>query len=183
MCLYFYGGVFVLAGLIHWFRCGSAVNWPLWQTYPRSLGWGLVVGLCISGICRAMMVFSPWRRLVEEIAAVLGDVSLVDALILALSSGFAEEALFRGALQPWLGLWIAALLFGLVHYPLTPALRPWPVFAVAVGLVLGYLSQMTGSWMSAAVAHAVVNFVNVLFLCGDKARKSIRNLDGNDDPR
>ena len=56
----------------------------------------------------------------QRCAAALGPLSLAECWLLALVSGVAEEAFFRGALQPQVGLLAASLLFGAAHFVPAP---------------------------------------------------------------
>jgi len=83
--------------------------------------------------------------------------SVWEWLILALAAGIGEEILFRGALQPVLGLWMTAVLFALVHvqYGLfTPA----TLALLIIGLALGRLRQRHNTTLAIFV-HAGYNFV------------------------
>lgn len=76
-----------------------------------------------------------------------------------------EEALFRGVLQnlvsrtvgsKWVGLAVASLAFGFVHYKLD---QPWlyVFFATAAGAVYGWAYMKTGRITTGAITHAMVN--------------------------
>jgi hypothetical protein len=54
-----------------------------------------------------------------------------------LAAGIGEELLFRGALQPVLGLWFTAILFAASHiqYGLTPATLAVFIIAIALGII------------------------------------------------
>jgi membrane protease YdiL (CAAX protease family) len=83
--------------------------------------------------------------------------SVGEWLILALAAGIGEELLFRGALQPVLGMWLTAVLFALVHVQyglLTPA----TVALLIIGLALGRLRQQHNTTLAIFV-HAGYNFV------------------------
>ncbi len=88
----------------------------------------------------------------------LGGLDSVGAwLILALATGIGEEILFRGALQPVLGLGVTAVLFALVHVQyglLTPA----TLALLIIGLALGILRQRYSTTLAIFV-HAGYNFV------------------------
>ena len=79
----------------------------------------------------------------------------------ALLSGAAEEYLFRGALQHKFGLWVAAVVFGAIHWPLNRNFWMWPIFSGVIGLGLGALALATHSIVAPAAAHVVVNYVNL----------------------
>jgi membrane protease YdiL (CAAX protease family) len=95
------------------------------------------------------------------LGAALGPLSTRDCLVLALLSGIAEEALFRAALQPDVGLVAASLLFGLAHLAPRRELAPWTLFAVAAGLLFGALFDATGNLVAPCVAHFLVNAINL----------------------
>ena len=83
---------------------------------------------------------------------------------MAVASGFSEELLFRGALQPRVGLLVASVLFGAVHFVPRRQLLPWTGFAIAVGLLFGWMFETTGNLVAPVVAHCVVNGVNLPLL-------------------
>jgi hypothetical protein len=88
---------------------------------------------------------------------VLSNVDTVwEGLILAIAAGVGEELLFRGALQPVLGLGFTAVLFGLVHvqYGFTPIL----LFVIFLALVLGLIRRYFSNTLAIFV-HAGYNFV------------------------
>jgi hypothetical protein len=92
-----------------------------------------------------------WALLNPDQAELLGDVNtllladmdtLWEWLLLALAAGIGEELLFRGALQPVMGLAGTSLLFALVHvqYGYTPFMLVVVFIAVVLGLVRRYFS-------------------------------------------
>ena len=80
---------------------------------------------------------------------------------IALLSGVAEEYLFRGALQAKMGVWLAAAVFGVIHWPLNRNFWMWPILSGVIGLALGGLAVGTGSLIAPAAAHFVINYVNL----------------------
>ncbi len=97
--------------------------------------------------------------------------SIVQKLIFV---GFLEEFFFRGYVQsrlndvfgrPYqlagvsigLGLFISAVLFGLLH-PLT-ALEglpwPWAVWTATGGILFGFIREKSGSVLACAIAHGL----------------------------
>lgn len=135
---------------------------------------GIGAGLLLLGAWAATLRFLPIaRRLEEQLAAVLGPLRPGEILALALLSGFAEELLFRGAVQGSWGWAVATLLFGLLHTGPGPALRFWTVFALAAGALFGGLMAWRGNLLAPFVGHFLVNAVNLRRLtgrAGDSAR-------------
>jgi membrane protease YdiL (CAAX protease family) len=41
----------------------------------------------------------------------------------------------------------------------------WPWFAFTVGVVLGWLTFLSGSWFPSAVSHGLINYLNLMFVC------------------
>jgi membrane protease YdiL (CAAX protease family) len=102
--------------------------------------------------------------LARGLAGLLGPLSTGQILLLAAVSGAAEEAFFRGALQPRVGWVAASIVFGLVHFVPRPEFRLWTVFSLAAGFLLGFLFEATGNLVAPIVAHAGVNAVNLALL-------------------
>jgi len=102
--------------------------------------------------------------LARALASVLGPLRHSECWLLAVVSGIAEESLFRGALQPRVGLVLASLLFGLAHFAPRRDLLPWTVFSVAAGFLLGALFERTGNLIAPVVAHTLINGINLRLL-------------------
>ena len=136
---------------------GSAHLWSLFG--------GLIFGLIVILLSRVTVQRFDWaRRLHLELRPFARGLDVTGIVVLALLSSAGEELLFRGLLQPWMGLVPQALLFGLVHQMPGPSRWIWVSWALAVGLVLGVLYEVTGSLLGPFVAHALVNGLNLHFL-------------------
>src|SRR5262245_37284042 len=129
-----------------------------------SLG-GLIFGLIVVALSRLTVQRFEWaRRLHLELRPFARSLDATGILVLALLSAAGEELLFRGLLQPWMGLLPQALLFGLVHQMPGPSRWTWVAWALVVGLALGALYEVTGSLLGPIVAHALINGLNLHFL-------------------
>jgi membrane protease YdiL (CAAX protease family) len=106
-----------------------------------------------------------WALLDPEQAEVLGELNesllgnfdtVWEWLALAVAAGLGEELLFRGALQPILGLWATAAVFSVAHlqYGFTPA----TLVVFLLGLVLGIIRQRSNTTVAIFV-HAGYNFI------------------------
>jgi hypothetical protein len=134
----------------------------------RDVGSGAALGI-------AIVLLSGWftratltgDRLARALARILGRRSVGECAVLALASGVGEEAFFRGALQPQLGLVATSLLFALAHFAPRRELLPWTGFSLAAGLALGWLFDATGNLVAPIVAHALVNAINLRLLSRD----------------
>lgn len=137
------------------------------ETWGRAAAWtglGLSVGSAIVVLGYAASRLSKWlAELEKEFAAHLFWIEgWRDIFLLAILSAVGEEAFFRGLLQPHLGLLGSTAVFAICHPPLSRRLVTWPIFAFAIGLVLGYLFDRTGGNLLAPTAvHFAVNFLNM----------------------
>jgi membrane protease YdiL (CAAX protease family) len=158
----------------------AAIVWRLWvdgelpwrhppsqAPSPLALRVALGIGLGLAIVAASRLATRRTRvgaRLAAELSAVLGPLTWRRAWMFALASGLAEEAFFRGALQPRVGLLAATLLFGLAHYVPRPGLRVWSLFALVAGALFGGLFVFTGDLLAPALAHVVVNGLNLHWL-------------------
>lgn len=101
------------------------------------------------------------RRCGEEVVEMLGHLTHRDTFLLAVASGVGEELLFRGFLMNETGLWVSSLVFGIVHVPPNRNWLAWPVFAAAMGLLLGWLCLASNTLIWAMVLHAGINYLNL----------------------
>ena len=168
--LWFYGAMLAAAWGICWWTDGSPFVHP---AVPRPGGVRPLGDAAIGVVTGALLIVSSdqlTRRtrtgeaLADALAEMLRGLSLVDCMALALASGLAEEAFFRGLLQPHIGLVAATAVFGLAHFVPRRDLAPWSLFAVAGGLLFGVLYEATGNLIAPVVAHVTVNGVNLRLL-------------------
>ena len=75
-----------------------------------------------------------------------------------------EEIFFRGILQPLVGVWLAALAFGLVHAGRGRTRLYYAAWAALTGASFGGIFWLTGSIAGPIVAHVVINAANALYL-------------------
>ena len=85
-----------------------------------------------------------------------------DLVLVSVFSGVGEEALFRGALQPEIGLVAASLLFGVAHVGPDRRYLVWTLWAVGAGFLFGALYEWTGGLLAPTVAHAAHNAATLL---------------------
>ncbi len=138
-----------------------------WMTARQ---WGLVILVILLFLAFDYTVLWVWQQLWPASHTLVGDITTnlfsdlarpLAAFAVGLSAGIGEELLFRGALQPRLGLVLTSLLFaiGHAHYGLSPAM----VEVFVVGLVLGLVRRRTNT-TACIVIHAGYNFLDLLLL-------------------
>jgi hypothetical protein len=126
---------------------------------------GLLAGGIVILLSNEMTRRTAWgEELARALASLLGPLRWRECALLALVSGVAEEAFFRGAVQPHVGLLAASVIFGLAHLAPQRELWPWTGFTLLAGLLLGWLFEATGNLIAPVVAHALINAVNLRLL-------------------
>lgn len=108
--------------------------------------------------------FPSFRELKAQVMHFLGPISIQGAIYLAVITAFGEELLFRGAIQPFAGLVLTSVLFGLLHMGQNGLVSAWSVWALIAGLLLGWMYNETHSLWTPIVAHFGVNAVSILNL-------------------
>ncbi|MCK6531404.1 MAG: CPBP family intramembrane metalloprotease [Polyangiaceae bacterium] len=150
---------------------------PARHTY--SVMMGLTVGALIVLSTRVTVARFEWaRRLHSELRPIARVMTTQGIVVLALLSALGEELLFRGLLQPWVGIILQALAFGFLHQVRGPSRYVWMTWATAVGLVLGAIFQVTGSLFGPIAAHALVNGLNLAYLKNHDPTPARRALGG-----
>ena len=142
------------------------------QPFVDQIAWGIAIALAagvpvIVGI-RVTPFLAPLRNQFAELGTRI-DFSGLNPLWIAMFAGFGEEVLFRGAIQPIIGLWWSSLIFVLLHSG-TYQFRSmnWTKAGSAVGifvvsLLLGYTFMNVGL-LAAIVAHTTFDVVALFAL-------------------
>ncbi len=132
---------------------------------PAQLGIGIVGGLAGALFIGYVMFHTTMSDILHDyrIIELLGDMRMngFDRIQISLFAGAGEELLFRGALQPLLGIWITSAIFVAVHgYFKFTSIRHVifgaTMFGLSVGL--GILFEWAGL-IAAMTAHAVYDVV------------------------
>jgi uncharacterized protein len=137
---------------------------------------GCLIGGLLSALTFAAILLLPTlsgftRHLIDILESVLdvNSLSPVSAISVSLCAGIGEEALFRGALQPIIGIWWSSLLFAILHINpsrLMSDARSTVAFATsvfAVSLLFGQIFISIGL-VAAIAAHSAWDFVALLSL-------------------
>lgn len=172
----FEGGLAVVAVVLGWFLGQPPLQTLRFDLFDAALGVAATLPLLgLFWLC----LKSPWQPL-ETIARILREMLVplfqncgtLQLLVIAALAGIGEEMLFRGVVQPavaeqiggpsgvWLGLLIAAVLFGLLH-PITPT---YALLAGLIGLYLGALWLLSGNVLTPIIAHGLYDFIALRYL-------------------
>jgi membrane protease YdiL (CAAX protease family) len=126
---------------------------------------GVLAGLTFVALTRLAVGRFAWAKdLHRSFHDLLGPLGTRDIIILAAASSVGEEFLFRGALQPWIGLLPQAALFALLHVGPGKRFVPWTASALGMGLAFGALSDVSGNLGGAIAAHFTINFLNLRYI-------------------
>jgi membrane protease YdiL (CAAX protease family) len=172
------GGLAVAALVVGWligFWPAIGMGWetPSRHEQLRAIGWGLVATLPLLAALFVLDRFpiAPLER-VHRLAAeatrhIFPDPRWWQLAVVSAAAGLGEELAFRGLLQgglawvigqpagPWIGLVVAALVFGVFHWLSTT----YALLAMLAGLYFGGLLLLTDSLWPPIVAHAAYDFV------------------------
>lgn len=159
----------------------AVLGWWLYQPPWEAMAWNLAdAGI---GAAAALPMFvalvlgmhwpiGPLRRMKqineEFVRPLFEPCSVAELGLVSAIAGVGEEWLFRAFLQgscsewlgPWLGWSIANGVFGLLH-AVTPA---YAIFAALAGVYFGALWTLTGNLLTAIVAHALYDWLALVYL-------------------
>ncbi|MGH9174693.1 MAG: lysostaphin resistance A-like protein [Vicinamibacterales bacterium] len=142
-----------------------------WGDPMRDTAIGLAAAVALAAGNYALLVHAPGNWLVNGVRAVYDDVlvplfaslSRLSIVVLGAAAGIGEEWLFRGVVQPAIGLLGASVAFGLAH---VGGLRmlPFGIWAAAMGLVMGTLAIATNGLVAPIVAHGVYDMLALAYI-------------------
>jgi len=168
----FYAALFLAAAVLGVWRGRDA--FALGDPTLFSLSVGVVTACGTVALGVFFYRLSPtMRRLSEELAPLLVDGSRRrDLILVSVFSGAGEEAFFRGALQPELGIVATSLLFGVLHVGPDRRYLVWTFWAVGAGFLFGFLYEWTGGILAPMSAHVLHNAAMLLLWRRSRRKRS-----------
>ncbi|MDP8951282.1 MAG: CPBP family intramembrane metalloprotease [Actinomycetota bacterium] len=152
--------------------CGAVILGTLEGRSPFALGVPALFGLFVGVVAACGTVASgaflyrllpALRKVSDELAPRLVDgARRWDLVLVSVFSGVGEEAFFRGALQPLLGLVVTSILFGALHVGPDRRYLAWTLWAVGAGFLFGSLYEWTGGLLAPMTAHVLHNAATLL---------------------
>lgn len=135
------------------------------QHFLIQIGIGLGAGITF-GIAGIGMIRMPsFRKILDEYAIIRQvkqmDLSVNEIVYVSLVAGISEEILFRGAIQPVIGIWLTSILFIGVHgYIRMQSIKHvlYSFFTFLLSCMLGGLFIYVGL-ISAIIAHFIYDVV------------------------
>ena len=153
-----------------------AVAWgarlPLPVGHPAAgVGWGVLAAVTLGVVNLAFLRVqaSGWpgtalRHVCRVIVRPLFEhVRVWHIVVISVLAGLGEELLFRGVLQPVIGLPLASLVFGAVHVG-GRGFIGYGVWAACIGALFGWLMVVTGGLLAPIVAHAVYDALALAYV-------------------
>ena len=172
----FEGGLVVVALALGWLVGQKPLESFRWT--PADAGWGVAATLpplVLLWLCLKCPL-RPTKQLVRvvdtQLLPLFRDCHIFDLAVISVLAGLGEEMLFRGVIQqavadavsgqagPWIGLAVAAILFGLAHRITTA----YAVLAGLLGLYLGGVWLITDNLLVPIMAHALYDFLALVYL-------------------
>ena len=108
--------------------------------------------------------YSWAQHLHLELRPIAHGLTLWQIVLIAFFSSLGEELLFRGLIEPWIGLLPTSVIFGALHQVPSDSRWVWMTWATAVGLAFGAIFEATGSLLGPFLAHALINAINLTYL-------------------
>lgn len=134
----------------------------------ESIFYGLVVGLLISGLGFALLQLNYFKEVNNYFGTIFKsfDLEWSDVFFYSFCAAVGEEILFRGAIQPFLGIYPTAFIFVLLHGYLSFKDKPkftYGIYLIVVAVVFGYLMEKFGI-IAPIIAHFIYDVVMFAWL-------------------
>lgn len=167
-------GSLILFIIISWLISSRFMEEPLWLRMKGDghLGLQLLLGIGLGLFWGYLGKFLVGRSYFEEVfqkfTELIGSMRLnkLEIWWVSICAGVGEEILFRGTIQPFLGVWITSILFVFIHGYLTPfntRLSIYGIFMTLAIVTLGYTVEYVGL-IPAMVAHTIIDVILLSYL-------------------
>ena len=140
----------------------NGLDW-YWQILIGGL-YGLIISFIAKQIINSKMMADIrffFAQIIEEL-----NLQTTHILFYSFCAGVGEEILFRGTIQPILGIWLTSVIFIALHGYINPMnwrISIYGVFMIFLSAGLGYLYEHVGM-ISAMMAHFTVDVVLFSYL-------------------
>ncbi len=128
-----------------------------------NLVFGISTGLVFGYIAKFIVNLNFMSQVKRNYGSLFAGMklNLLDVWLISICAGIGEEILFRGALQPLMGVWITSLVFVAVH----GYLNPWDWRISIYGLIMttfivvvGFMAEHLGL-LSAIIVHTLIDVI------------------------
>jgi uncharacterized protein len=141
----------------------------LWMQLITGLSFGYIsaaIGWKIIETQMLLPVRNFFSNLIQDF-----NLSFSEIVFISICAGVGEEILFRGAIQPFLGVWLTSIIFVAIHGYLNPfnwRLTVYGIFMTIIIAGIGYLKVHFGL-ISAIAAHTMIDIFLLYKLAHDQA--------------
>ncbi len=140
----------------------------------HAIVYGSIIGVGISVVGFLLLQVNFFKEVNNYFGTVFKSIDLewADVFFYSFCAAVGEEILFRGAIQPFLGIYPTAVLFVLLHGYLSFKDKPkfiYGLYLILVAIVFGYLMEWFGL-IAPIIAHFIYDVVMFSYL---KKKKSI----------
>lgn len=155
----------MIGWVIYWLAGGPPFRELFFIQAPllQQLSIGIATGIVSGWLAWVIIQSKAMQEVRQKYAGIIRQFNLspLQILYISLCAGIGEEILFRGVIQPYLGIWYTAILFVAIHGYLNPFDRKlflYGVYMTLVIAVIGYLTNRFGLY-TAMAAHAVIDVI------------------------
>lgn len=134
----------------------------------NQLAIGLVVGALMGFMAHGLTQTKLLKPSTVKYTRMLNSfrLNVVEKIVISVCAGFGEELLFRGAIQPYMGIIVTAVFFVAIHGYLN--FRDWriTIYGIVMSIFmcgLGWMTKCYGIW-SAVMAHTMIDIVLLLMM-------------------
>ena len=148
-----------------WVHPAPSSSAPYVERLTLSLACGIGLGVAVVALTPVLAERAAWARALQrELEPIAKALTPTDIAVMALLSGFSEELFFRGAMQPVLGLMATSAIFGVLHTGPRRAFFAWSLWAFVMGLLFGWIYDVTGVLWGPVVSHVFINQRNLTYM-------------------
>lgn len=148
----------------------------LWQ-----IAAGMLYGTIAAFLAQGIISLKFMKKLTFRYAEMIGSMNLNtnDIIFISFCAGFGEEVLFRGVIQPHLGIFATSVIFVALHGYISFVNWRMSIYGGFMTLVIigiGYLVEW-GGLIPAIIAHTIIDVILLLFI--NRKLKKIRENEGS----
>ncbi len=133
--------------------------------FATDLGFAIAVALLMVGFSLYAIKTFLWAQILNiEFKRIFVPLKDWQIFLIAFCSGTTEETVFRGIIQPLIGIFPTSLLFGLMHLIPNKVFIPWTLYTIFGGFLFGCLFEIAGTLFPSIISHILINFIMIYLL-------------------
>lgn len=146
------------------------------------LAYGFLGGGLLAGLGLLILQIPMLKQVGDFFKVIFNQINLTfpDILFYSFCAGVGEEILFRGAIQPFFGIWVTAILFVLLHGYISFNDKPktiYGLFLILVAAAFGYAYEYMSIY-TAMAAHFIYDVIMFSYLKQNLKPESHQNSAG-----